>query len=149
MHHKKCWKGHNTKTSKQPCVSAVLFLTPSRWQWVAPKSLHPRPQCACSLHLLSILTSRDLKAWIKMLNVSGRWSLVTGWVIWQNYAETSGADPSRRRPRSLVSARERHGTEEIYFGHRARAPELRSRVRNSMDHGQRWASCIKTSRCST
>lgn len=29
--------------------------------------------------LTSIRTSRDSKAWIKMLNVSGRWSLVTGW----------------------------------------------------------------------
>lgn len=53
----------------------------------------------------------------------------------------------RKTPRFSVSARVQHGTEEIYFGHRARAQELRLRVRNCVDNGQRWESRIETSVC--
>lgn len=135
----------------------MLFLTQSRCRWVSPKSSHPLPQCACSLHpLLSIHTSRDLKAWIKMLSVSGRSSLVTGWnrVIWENSRGRVVQIQQKERPRFSVSARVQHGTKEIYFGHRARAQELRLRVRNCMDNGQRWASriqniCLLTPRSST
>lgn len=42
-------------------------------------SLHnPAPHCACSLHPF-LHPHVDFKAWMKMLIVSGRWSLFTGW----------------------------------------------------------------------
>lgn len=86
------------------------------------------------------------KALTKMLNVAGRRSLVSGWNRLSFLF--SGLDASRRTfnrkvsPGFLVGAR--HGAEEIDLRHRASPPELRRRVGNSVDHGQRWASRTDT-----
>lgn len=80
-------------------------------------------------------TSRDFKARIKMPSVAGRCSLVTGWnrllLKPRPHSKTS-------KTRQYIFYTHRHGAEEIYFRHRARTEELRSCVRNSVDHGQRW-----------
>lgn len=112
-------------------------------------SLYIPGRTAHALYILSIHTSKDLKPRIKMLNVSGPWSLVTGWNLTYLKGRTD-SETRRRRTTSFLGfgarALHRHGTEEIYIGHRARAQELRSCVGNGVDNGQRWASSTKNNK---
>lgn len=120
----------------------------SRCRWVSPQRFQPCRHCACALHP-HLRGAR--KALTKMLNVAGGRSLVTGWN--RPSFLFSGLDASRRTfnrrvsPALLLGAR--HGAEEIDLGHRASPPELRRRVGNSVDHGQRWASRTDPRCCRT
>lgn len=115
----------------------------------------PRRHCACALHPhLRPHVEIARKNLTKMLNVAGGRSLVTGWKKDFGFFNFyfSGLDASRRTFNcksvawfSLVGAR--HGAEEIDLGHRASPPELRRRVGNSVDHGQRWARPRTDTRC--
>lgn len=74
------------KHSSVLCAPVVLFLTCLVATGCLPNPLIPARTAHALYILTSIHTSRDLTAWIKMLNVLGRWSLVTGWnwALWTN-----------------------------------------------------------------
>lgn len=138
---------------KNPCLWApiVLFLTSFRCQWVSPKSSHPCPHCACSPHPHLHPHVEGLESLNKDAQRLG--SLEPCHRVKLSYREgrLQTGEPRRfsQETRTASWLHARHGTEEIYFGHRARAQELRRRVGNCMDDGQRWASCIHTRCCST
>lgn len=135
------------------CACCFILMIISVVSGVSQVSSVPARTAHAPYILLSIrTTSGDLGAWIKMLIVSGRWSLVTGWnwLLWK----CAHAGTAWTRQKGLLArlgfgstlARLQHGNEEIYFGHGARAEELRRRVGNGVDDGQRWASMWGTDR---
>lgn len=110
--------------------------------------LHSWPHCACSLHPLhphveGLETSNKDAQRLGSLEPCHR-------VKFDLSERSHRLRERRRRTTSFLGfgarALHRHGTEEIYIGHRARAQELRSCVGNGVDNGQRWASSTKNNK---
>lgn len=111
----------------------------SRCQWVSPQLSQPPRHCACALHPHLRPHVQELEGSNK--DAQRRGSPEPRHRVKPTFIPTSEPEASQRTfnpPGSLVGAR--HGAEEIHLGHRASPPELRRRVGNSVDHGQRWGS---------